>query len=334
MTVTIKDVAKEAGVAPSTVSRVIADNPSISQATKEKVRQVMADLHYYPNYNARRLASRRSRTVGIVLPAASDAFYRNPFFPTVLRGINEAASQDQYALLLSTGEGDQARLDHLQNMILGKQVEGLIFLYASREDPLLRFAMSQACPLVVIGHLPGLDVNRVDNDNPRIAYQATRHLIDRGARRLAFIGGDPKQQFVKERLAGFRQALEEAGLELAEGAIYNDLPFLQSAGYVLAQEDLLKQDFDGFVFADQLLAEGAYQAMGQAGIDPSWMVTFKAYSDAELGQIEGYPYFDLHSQELGYQAMQVLLEVLSQSEATKSQRYIYQCVTSDFVTKQ
>lgn len=334
MTVTIKDIAKASGVAPSTVSRVIADNPAISQATKEKVRQVMADLHYYPNYNARRLASCKSRTVGIVLPAASDAFYHNPFFPTVLRGINEAASQAQYALLLSTGEGDQTRLDHLQNMILGKQVEGLIFLYASREDPLLQFALSQDCPLVVIGNLPGIDVNRVDNDNPAIAYQATRHLIKRGAKKLAFIGGDPKQQFVKERLAGFSQAMEEAGLDLADGAVYNDLPFLQSPGYELARRELLKKDFDAFVFADQLLAEGAYQAMRQLGLDPSWMVTFKAYSDPDLGQIEGYPYFDLHSQDLGYQAMQVLLEVLAQAEDAHCHRYIYQCVTSDFISNE
>src|SRR5699024_12070833 len=93
MTVTIKDVAKKSGVAPSTVSRVIADSPSISQATKEKVRKVMHELNYFPNANAQGLASSRSKTFGLILPLASDAFYQNPFFPTVLRGINFAMSK-------------------------------------------------------------------------------------------------------------------------------------------------------------------------------------------------------------------------------------------------
>lgn len=84
MAVTIKDVAQKAGVAPSTVSRVIQNNPSISDATKEKVRQAMKELKYYPNLNARSLVSKKSFVIGLVLPDATDAFYQNPFFPTVL----------------------------------------------------------------------------------------------------------------------------------------------------------------------------------------------------------------------------------------------------------
>ena len=88
MAITIRDVAKKAGVAPSTVSRVVANSPSISEKTKKKVRQVMDELNYYPNVNAQGLASSRSKTFGLILPPATDAFYQNPFFPTVLRGIN------------------------------------------------------------------------------------------------------------------------------------------------------------------------------------------------------------------------------------------------------
>ena len=151
MNITIKDVARKAGVAPSTVSRVIADSPSISEKTKQNVRRIMDELNYFPNANAQGLASNRSKTFGLILPVASDAFYQNPFFPTVMRGINYAMSKDDYSILISSGQTNQQRLNHIKKIVNGKQVEGLIFLYASKKDPLLDFALKDGIPTVVIG---------------------------------------------------------------------------------------------------------------------------------------------------------------------------------------
>lgn len=93
MTITIKDVAKRANVAPSTVSRVIANNPNISMKTKEKVRSVMEELGYYPNVNARNLVNNRTNVIGVIMPSASYAPFQNPFFPEVLRGITAEANE-------------------------------------------------------------------------------------------------------------------------------------------------------------------------------------------------------------------------------------------------
>ncbi|MGX7107701.1 LacI family DNA-binding transcriptional regulator [Hutsoniella sourekii] len=332
MAVTIKDVAKKAGVAPSTVSRVIADHPSISQKTKDHVRQVMAELQYYPNFNARQLVNQRSRTVGIVLPPASDAFYQSPFFPTALRGINEAASRQQYSLLLTTGEDTQARLENVKGMIYGKQVEGLIFLYAAEGDPILELAMETSFPFVVIGNVAGLAMNSVDNDNLQIAKEATEYLWQEGARRIGFIGGDQKLQVIQKRIQGVDQALKKHGQNLEPDAIYNDLPFLANAGYDLMQ-DLIQADlYDGLVISDQLVAEGAYHAVLEQGlVDRYQLITFKAYSDHQAMTYLHYPYFDLHSQQLGDQAMEILLESLQAKEESSSQRYVYELVASDLV---
>jgi len=100
MAVTIKDVARLAEVSPSTVTRVIQDKSSISQATKKRVRQAMETLNYHPNFNARSLASNKTNVIGVVLPRDTDAFYQNSFFPEVIRGISQIAADHHYLIQL------------------------------------------------------------------------------------------------------------------------------------------------------------------------------------------------------------------------------------------
>ena len=128
MRVTIKDVAKLAGVAPSTVTRVIQNKSTISDETKKRVREAMVELDYHPNLNARSLVSQSSQVIALVLPIDSDVFYQNPFFPTVLRGITQIASDNDYAIQICTGQNEERRLDNLKHLIYGNRVDGLIFL--------------------------------------------------------------------------------------------------------------------------------------------------------------------------------------------------------------
>src|SRR5690625_2887527 len=107
MSITIKDVAKRAGVAPSTVSRVIADNPRISVETKKRVRKAMKDLGYHPNINARNLAVRSSQSIGVIMPSSADVALQNPFFPEVLRGIGSYLHEVEYSLYVSTGGNEE-----------------------------------------------------------------------------------------------------------------------------------------------------------------------------------------------------------------------------------
>ena len=117
MPVTIKDVAKAAGVSPSTVTRVIQNKSTISDETKKRVRKAMKELNYHPNLNARSLVSSYTQVIGLVLPDDSDAFYQNPFFPTVLRGITQIASDNDYAIQICTGQNEERRLDNLKQLI-------------------------------------------------------------------------------------------------------------------------------------------------------------------------------------------------------------------------
>ncbi len=330
MAITIKDVAKKAGVAPSTVSRVIADSPSISDGTKNKVRKVMKELNYFPNANAQGLASNRSKTFGVILPMASDAFYQSPFFPTIMRGINYAMSKHDYSILISAGQSNAQRLKHIQKIVNGKQVEGLIFLYASKNDPLLDFALRDGIPTVVIGTPNNTKVHLVDNDNENIGYLATKHLIKEGCENIAYIGGDMDQYFILDRLKGVEQALKEFQLAFDEKHLYNDLAFLPIDGYNLANNTLDLNSFDGFVISDELVADGVRQALIEKELGHIRTITFKSYEQQLHNPFVKESYINLNTHELGNRAVNILFDSLEKVNTTQ-QRYIHEYIDGEII---
>ena len=139
MPVTIKDVAKAAGVSPSTVTRVIQNKSTISDETKKRVRKAMKELNYHPNLNARSLVSSYTQVIGLVLPDDSDVFYQNPFFPSVLRGIAQVASENHFPpsyrlLIMITSKPDLMR----PNISSKKVVVALLSLVVPRNSSLPR----------------------------------------------------------------------------------------------------------------------------------------------------------------------------------------------------
>ena len=139
MPVTIKDVAKAAGVSPSTVTRVIQNKSTISDETKKRVRKAMKELNYHPNLNARSLVSSYTQVIGLVLPDDSDVFYQNPFFPSVLRGIAQVASENHFLLsflllIMITSKPDLMR----PNISSKKDAVALLSLVVPRSSSLPR----------------------------------------------------------------------------------------------------------------------------------------------------------------------------------------------------
>lgn len=333
MAITIRDVAKRAGVAPSTVSRVVADSPSISEKTKRKVRKVMEEMNYFPNINAQGLASNRSKTFGLVLPLASDAFYQNPFFPTVLRGINDEMSKNDYSILLSTGQTNEQRLNHIQKIVNGKQVEGLIFLYATKNDPLLTFAQKVGCPSIVIGSPDTIKVNIVDNDNESLGKKATNHLIDLGCKKIAYIGGDKEQFFIQARYNGYKEALRENDIPFINEFIFNDLAFLPVDGYSLAKNKLHLGEYDGLVIADELVAEGIQMALQEQENKDIKTITFKSFENTLYNQVIEEAYINLNTQLLGSRAVEILFETFKEAGVEKNKnRYIHEYVHTELIS--
>lgn len=307
MPVTIKDVAKAAGVSPSTVTRVIQNKSTISDETKKRVRKAMKELNYHPNLNARSLVSSYTQVIGLVLPDDSDAFYQNPFFPSVLRGIAQVASENHYAIQIATGKDEKERLNAISQMVYGKRVDGLIFLYAQENDPLVQLVAEEQFPFLILGKSLSPFIPLVDNDNVQAGYDATEYFIKKGCSRIAFIGGTKKLFVTQDRLTGYEQALQEHNLPLDNHRTFFADEFLEEKGYNFSKQ-LFKYDpqTDAIITTDSLLAEGVCNYLNEHQLDVP-VLSF----DSVNPRLNLAAYVDINSLALGRTSFETILQIIN-----------------------
>ena len=307
MPVTIKDVAKAAGVSPSTVTRVIQNKSTISDETKKRVRKAMKELNYHPNLNARSLVSSYTQVIGLVLPDDSDVFYQNPFFPSILRGIAQVASENHYAIQIATGKDEKERLNAISQMVYGKRVDGLIFLYAQENDPLVQLVVDEQFPFLILGKSLSPFIPLVDNDNIQAGFDATEYFIKKGCSRIAFIGGTKKLFVTQDRLTGYEQALQEHDLPLDSQRTFFADEFLEEKGYNFSKQ-LFKYDpqTDAIITTDSLLAEGVCNYLNEHQLDVP-VLSF----DSVNPRLNLAAYVDINSLALGRTSFETILQIIN-----------------------
>ena len=307
MPVTIKDVAKAAGVSPSTVTRVIQNKSTISDETKKRVRKAMKELNYHPNLNARSLVSSYTQVIGLVLPDDSDVFYQNPFFPSVLRGIAQVASENHYAIQIATGKDEKERLKAISQMVYGKRVDGLIFLYAQENDPLVQLVVDEQFPFLILGKSLSPFIPLVDNDNVQAGYDATEYFIKKGCSRIAFIGGTKRLFVTLDRLTGYEQALQEHNLPLDNHRTFFADEFLEEKGYNFSKQ-LFKHNpqTDAIITTDSLLAEGVCNYLNEHQLDVP-VLSF----DSVNPRLNLAAYVDINGLALGRTSFETILQIIN-----------------------
>ncbi len=321
MSVTIKDVAKLASVAPSTVSRVIADSPRISEKTKLKVKKAMDELGYHPNFIARSLANQATQVLGIILPGSGGVFFQNPFFPTVLRGLSEGAHDKQYALQLTTGQTDDELFDNVVQMVQGGRVDGVVVLFSRMDDPILMYLQERDFPFVLIGK-PFKDVEQithVDNDNFRASKDATEYLIQQGHDQIAFVGGDLQLVVTVERLLGYEKALREANISLRDEFIIHEV-FLREGGQEAVNELMeLTERPTALVVADDLMALGVVHTLNEMGIQIPEDLSIISFNNVLLAELSKPPLtsVDINIFDLGYEATKNLIQMIENPKEPK-----------------
>jgi len=314
MAVTIKDVAKLANVAPSTVSRVIANSPRISEKTKQKVREAMEQLSYHPNFIARSLASQSTQTIGLVMPSATDVVFQNPFFPTVLRGLSEGAHEKQYGLYMTTGKTDEEIYDGVVQMVQGGRVDGVVLLYSKVEDKILTYLQSQDIPFVVIGKpfKNVEEITHVDNDNFRATKEVTEYLIGLGHDHIAFVGGNLNFVVTVERLLGYEKALRDHHIPLNNDYIVHE-QFLREGGQEAVRELLsLSTPPTALVVADDLMALGVLNTLDEMGIVVPEDISIVSFNNVLLSEMSRPPLtsVDINIFDLGYEAAKSLIQMI------------------------
>ncbi|MFN8594751.1 MAG: LacI family DNA-binding transcriptional regulator [Anaerolineae bacterium] len=264
MHVTLRDVAKLAGVSTKTVSRVVNNQGEISESTRARVQSAIAKLGYRPNILARSLVSQRTDTLGVV---AWGIDYYGPSQTVV--GIENRADELGYSLFLHLlTKPDEAKIERVMDTLIDRRVDGVIWAVPEVGDNrawIETDRLSQLPPIVFLSTLPRQGLASISIDNYRGALQATQHLIAQGRRRIAMIAGPTKWWEARERQAGWRAALTEAGLS-TEASLVADGDWSAQSGAQAMKTLLAREPHIDAVFAcsDQI-ALGALGALHQAG---------------------------------------------------------------------
>lgn len=283
MNITIKDVARELGVSYSSISRALNGKEGVSEETRRRIVEAAERMGYQPNELARGLVNKVSNTVGVIIPDIM-----NPYFGEIVNGIIEAAKQKGYNIFLCTsgwdGKNEKEYLDALRK----KRVDGIIIKPADYKTDMKYDTIST--PLFVIDRQEtGGYYNKIAVDNEMGGYIATRHLLERGYRHLAFIIGQEDNYSSSQRMAGAARALKEYGLELEKERIAEG--WFTIEGGRKAAKKLFESglEIDAVFGINDLIALGVLQYCNETGRsvpEQVGVIGFDDISYAALPQIQ------------------------------------------------
>lgn len=315
MAITIKDVAKLAGVAPSTVSRTCKDSPSISEKTKERVRLAMEELGYIPNFQATNLVCKNSKTIGIILPPTTEFTYQNTFFLEVIHGISNCCNKNKYSNTIIAGNSNEEVIETINLVIKSGKVDGFIVLFSKKDNKITKFLNENNYSFSMIGTpVENLKSNLyIDNDNIKAGYDATKYLINLGHKKIGFFCNNSSQNFVKERKIGYLKALKENGIEFEKNLYFEkselettDVNFLNFVLYptaILAIDDILALSLEKFILSLNIKIP-----------EDISIICFNNSLITELGDLTCV---DINNYELGFSSCQQIIDYLNHSLHSK-----------------
>lgn len=315
---TIKDIAKEAGVSIATVSFIVnGKDQHISEATRQRVKDVMKKYNYIPNAMAGSLVTRRTGIIGLILPDIT-----NPFFPGIARGAEDRANEEGYSIIFcNTDDKIEVEEKYIESLT-SKMVDGIIIAHSSNSDQMGEILERTQIPVILIDRdfdskniLGKVLVNNKDG-----ARQAVCHMVEKGYKKIAYLSGSLKTQTAMDRLEGYKEALREQNLPVVEALIkYGEYRVEWGRKGI---EELLteKQDFDAVFCGNDLIAIGAMKELlkhgyrvpedkGVMGFDDIYMAQMV---EPELTTVKQPNY------EMGYQAVDLLIRHLKEKKTAKT----------------
>lgn len=322
MSITVKDVAKKAGVATSTVSRVINNHPSISEETKRKVRKVMDELGYTPNLAARNLGKKTASAIGVVLPPLNTKErLGNPFYLETIETINEEARKFNMSVAVASARDFETLLANVERMHRQKQVDGFILTYSDKFDPIITYLVNEKIPFTLIGqpYTQEEQIVYVDNDNQLLGKQATDHLIEKGHERILFITNTTHENLYFERYFGYQKALMMANLPL-----FPVVSFEETQDYPEFLEVLKDTQATALVVIDDLFAVRIIQLVHLLGYKVPDDLSVISFNNSIFTTLT-HPYLtsiDIDVASLGSIATQQLMSQLANQEMQSSLRVV------------
>ncbi len=315
MGVTIRDVARRAGVSVSTASAALNNKPFVSPQTRARVLQAALELNYHVNRTARNLAMGRTFQIGLLIPALLEhTFSASHFFNQLMRGIYAACGEEDYSLVLFAVEDEADLARQMERWVHSRSVDGFIVTHPTWDMPYMNVLVESGLPYVFIGRPPEegqVQGAFVDNDNVQVAHDATAHLLELGHRRILFVNGPSRYTYAHDRNMGYRRALAAFNVPFDERLLVEaELTFVD--GYRVVDALCGRVDFTAVVALNPTQALGVMHALARHGCTVPEDVAVIT-TDSEMAEYMYPPLtaVDIRPYELGYYAATVLLQRLA-----------------------
>ncbi len=323
MTITMKDIAKIAGVSVNTVSRALNDRPEINEETKRNIKRIARELDYVPNSIAASLASQKSKSLGLVIPDLCD-----PFFALQARGVEDAARERGYSVvIINTDEIPENELTAI-NTLYGIRVAGVILTSVSFATEHIKKMKRRGLPLVLLNRYSRqLDTNYVINDHKKGSYMATKHLLGLGHKRIGIILGPDQITSVQDRLAGYLKAMDEAQIGLSREYVIHGENLKPETGELLAEELMRKTPRPTAIFAYcDSLAIGACTGIRKTGCTIPHDVAVVGYDDIPYASHLAVPLTTIAqpAYTMGKTACEVLLERIASGGEFETKQIVFE----------
>jgi LacI family transcriptional regulator len=298
-------VAERARVSVNTASRAINNKPDINLKTKKRVLQIAKELGYIRNAAAVALRTRKTGTIGVVI-----ADNRNPFYAEVLNGMEEAAREKNYHIILANTQRDYQKEEEAINLLLAKRVDGLLITPVQDKDDDIKNLIEANIPFVIVGRdFKNIEVDAVYNDEVKGGFLATDYLIKKGHERIALIDGFLYKSPARGRLEGYKKALNKYRVSLDELIIsVGDINI--EDGYERTRQMLKKNlDFTAIFAYNDMVAFGAMRAIKEKGLRIPEDIGLVGYDDIPFSSLisPALTTIRLKKQDLGVESVKLLL---------------------------
>jgi LacI family transcriptional regulator len=323
--VNIKDIAKLANVSHTTVSRALNNKSRIRKDTRDKILTIAKNLGYRPNFVARSLVMKRTKTLGLVITNIA-----NPFYTELAQGIEKTATKLGYSIILCSTQSDISTERQYIEMLRSKGVDGIVFSSAHREDPNIVDLAEEEFPIILVNRrtyhpVVKEKVDYVGVNNILGGFLAVEHLIRLGHHRIGMVGGSTESSVGLERLEGGKKALLTYGLE-QNNDYFLEGNFLKRSGYQRGKEFVKMTAMPTAIFAaNDYMALGVYQALLEEGLRVPEDVALIGFNDIEFSSMKGIELSTIGQKkfEMGAIAVEMLVGKIEKREDKFSGREIF-----------
>jgi len=316
-----QDIADMLGLSVSQVSRALNNKGDVAPVTKDKIRKLANRLGYTPDIIAKSLRLKQTRSIGIIQFDVC-----NPFFATIIKGVDDIAQKHSYGILVSNTYLNEGRQEQIIKNMIARGVDGLLVSPSDPYNVCKSMLMQCSIPVVLFGNCPtDCDTHCIIGDDLLGGYMATRYLLDKGHRKIIYIGAGKGMVYSNKRAEGFKKAVTEYGLPFKKNMVHS-VGTTMAAGYEY-MKDLLKDniDIDGIFASNDVLSYGCLRALHEKGVQVPGDIGIIGYDEADVNEIVNprLTCIEQPKYEIAVAAAELLLHLIESDEKVEPMTQLF-----------